>query len=339
VDGRSAVPALAAASVLGAHFTATRVQFANRPFLNQVASHLGCHEQSPKALWLSDTYFDKNGVANSLQLMHRATRDYSLPVDFVVGADTATEADGLKVLSPCLNLDVPFYREQTLRFVNLLELDAHFFKGGYDRIVCSTEGPMGICALYLKMAHSVPAYFYLHTDWLEYAQRSLSLDARGLDYLRRSLRWFYQQFDGIFVLNREQQRWLCDRDMNIDPSKVHLTAHWCDPRFFPGPVDRSAISPELLPKSRVLLYSGRLSEEKGVLEIPAIYETVKAKCQDTQLMIAGTGPAEARLREAVPMRFLPDGLTRPSWPNCTGRRMCCCFLLVLTRSATAFWKP
>jgi glycosyltransferase involved in cell wall biosynthesis len=50
----------------------------------------------------------------------------------------------------------------------------------------------------------------------------------------------------------------------------------------------------------VLLFAGRISLEKGVMEIPRIYRKVKRAIPDLKLVIAGSGPAEESLRKAIP---------------------------------------
>jgi len=50
----------------------------------------------------------------------------------------------------------------------------------------------------------------------------------------------------------------------------------------------------------VILYTGRLSKEKGVLELPAIYRYLISKHSELKMVIAGTGPAEAELKQQLP---------------------------------------
>jgi glycosyltransferase involved in cell wall biosynthesis len=49
-----------------------------------------------------------------------------------------------------------------------------------------------------------------------------------------------------------------------------------------------------------MLYVGRLSEEKGVLELPLIFQALRYAIPDVQIAIAGTGPSEGTLREEMP---------------------------------------
>ena len=50
----------------------------------------------------------------------------------------------------------------------------------------------------------------------------------------------------------------------------------------------------------ILLYAGRLSEEKGVLEVIDAWRIIQREVPHAQLVLAGRGPAEARLRSLAP---------------------------------------
>ncbi|MBN2530834.1 MAG: glycosyltransferase [Deltaproteobacteria bacterium] len=292
-------PALAASCVLGAKFVSAKVQHTSRPFLNAFAKETGSECAPENVLWMSDTFNEKNGVANSLKLFHDAAKQYQLPFHFAISSHRNHSNDQLTEFAATLALEVPFYRDQSLRFTNILELEKTFMTHSCTRLLVSTEGPMGLCALYLKMAYNVPAYFYLHTDWLEYARQSLHFEPASIDRLRRMLRWFYSQFDGIFVLNSEHAKWLTGKDMEISKEKIHLTAHWCNPAFFPRPVDRSTVFPTNH-TGPTLLYAGRLSKEKGVLDLPHVFHAVAQTHPDARMAIVGSGPEKETLERELP---------------------------------------
>ncbi|MEI8204993.1 MAG: glycosyltransferase, partial [Bacteroidota bacterium] len=179
------------------------------------------------------------------------------------------------------------------------EIHELFHHGEYDRIMCSTEGPMGLAAIYLKNAYSVPAYFYMHTDWLTFAKKVLLLDRGNLNRSRRLLRTFYKAFDGLFVLNTDQQKWLISKEMGFSEKDVHLTAHWADNYFQPRKNSKKALM-GITNDDPILLYAGRISKEKGVLELPEIIEQVQIEFDNVNVVIVGTGPAEKELKKALP---------------------------------------
>jgi glycosyltransferase involved in cell wall biosynthesis len=307
-------PFLASVVLGGSAFASASVVHDKRPFIDTLADRLGKWQHPHRALWLSDTYFDRNGVSHVLQAIRKEACDRSLALDFLTCTDKEAQPDEehliqgaskLITLPACTTLRLPFYEQQPLRLPDVMAVHQAFAQGGYDRVICSTEAPMGLLALYLRSAFHVPAYFYVHTDWLDFAKRTVGLDEKGVDRLRRLLRAFYSRFDGIFVLNTEQRDFFTSPAMGLSPDRVHLTAHWADATFKPVSGNREKVFPGLVPKAKVLLYAGRLSFEKGLRDLPTILARVKAEHPETVLAIAGTGPAEAWLRQEIPeARFL-----------------------------------
>jgi glycosyltransferase involved in cell wall biosynthesis len=293
-------PFLASLALAGVSFASCRALFRGRARLDEVARAVGRHRHPERALWLTDSFDDRNGVASTLRLLHAEVKRRDLPIDFAVCSSELDPDDHLLVFPPIAEFTTRYSPEQPFRVVDLLELSRRFVEGGYDRVVCSTEGAMGLVALYLKHALAVPATFYLHTDWLDFARRRLHLDRRNLDRVRRMLRAFYRQFDGIFVLNREHEEWLAGDTMRIPAERIRLTAHWVAEAFHPRLVARERAIAGLCPDERAVLYAGRLSEEKGVLELPAILRKVRARIPRARLVVAGAGPAELALRAAAP---------------------------------------
>lgn len=298
LDGLS-FPFLGSAVILSATFASARVMYNSRDLLANFSDHVGKLKHPHRMLWLTDTLEDVNGVAMVLKSMLDEIKKRDLPIDILVCSSTLRSEDHLVVVPPLGEYTLPFYEQQPLRIPSILDIHRIFNEGEYDRLICSTEGPMGLISLFLKQAYTVPAYFFVHTDWMMFARQVLNFDHENRSRLRRILRAFYHGFDGLFVLNKDQRNWLIGRDMGFDESRVFLTAHWTDEEFTPQKVKKSAFFgiPE---KSPVLLFAGRVSEEKGVMELPAIYRGLRDKHPDVKLVIAGKGPKEEDLKKAVP---------------------------------------
>jgi hypothetical protein len=217
-------PFFASLFILAAHFTSSKTMFHTRPFLRTFSKYLGKFEQPKRILWLTDTFDDTNGVSLSLQQMHQQIIARDLPIDLITCSNKIQSDEHLIVLKPMAEFALPFYKDQIICIPNFLELHNLFLEGEYDRLVCSTEGIMGICGLYLKQAYTVEASFYLHTNWLLYAQEKLNIQGHNLDRLRRLLRFFYRSFDRVLVCNSDQKKWLTGTDMNIQSEKVSQIA-------------------------------------------------------------------------------------------------------------------
>ncbi len=298
MDGLS-FPFLASAVILASFFTSAKVMYNSRRLLDEFADEYGVLKHPERTLWITDTFEDTNGVAMVLKSMLGEIRRRDLPIDILAASNTLESGDHFIAVKPVAKFTLPFYRQQPVRIPNLLEIHRLFKEGEYSRIICSTEGPMGMAAVYLKHAYSVPAYFYVHTDWMMFSDKVLHLDEQNKSRLRRLLRAFYRQFEGLFVLNKDQRKWLIGKDMGFDPQKVFLTAHWADNGFVPKKTDKKKIF-NLSGDEPVLLFAGRLSDEKGVMEIPLIAEKVRSSFPDIKIAFAGIGPRESDLRAAMP---------------------------------------
>ena len=295
------LPVLTSLVLAGSAVTTTRVFYENREFLNSFADSLGVNRHDSRALYLTDTLFDRNGVSSSLGNKLKEIQRYDLPIDFLICHRTAQSAPHLQVIEPLSWFALNSAGGQEIRIPNLIEIVEQFRDGGYDRIVCSTEGPMIAAALLIKQMFNVPAFFFMHTDWLEYIEQSTSVTRHERDRVRRILRLIYSQFDGIFVLNTEHQDWLASHEMGIPPEKVFLTAHHAAPAIEGvTPIKKEQIFPDATAATPVLLAAGRLSREKGCQDIIDIYRSARKRLPDLRLVVAGTGPEEEAMRAALP---------------------------------------
>jgi glycosyltransferase involved in cell wall biosynthesis len=298
LDGLS-FPFLATLIILGTNFTSAKVIYNNRELLKSFSKVIGKFKHPERLLWLTDTYNDKNGVSMFLQDVHKEIKKRNLPIDILVCSDDIEPDDHLIVVKPMIELKLPYNEHQTMKIPNFLEIHNLFLENEYDRIVCSTEGIMGLISLYLKNAYSVNAYFYMHTDWLMFARKVLKVDIHNLNRIRRFFRAYYKAFDGLFVLNTDQRKWLVSQEMGFKEDQVFLTAHWADKMFVPTPGSKKLLF-NLSNENDILLFAGRLSKEKGVMEMPELYLKLKKRLPRLRIVFAGTGPAEKELKELIP---------------------------------------
>ena len=298
LDGLS-FPFLATAVILGANFIAARVLYNTRPLLNEFSDKLGKLKHPKRALWLTDTFDGKNGVSMVLRQIHEEIKKHDLPIDILVCSNTVQPDDHLIVVKPLSVIDLPFYENQSIGIPDFLDVQNRFIRNGYDRVICSTEGVMGLLSLYLKHAFSVETSFYIHTDWITFARKVMNVDRPNLNRLRRLLRAFYSSFDSLFVLNSDHQKWLTSQGMDIPASKIYRTAHWADERFSPAVPSKHNVF-EIPASSPVILYAGRISKEKGVMELPGIFAKLRSSYPNMQMVIAGIGPDLDQLKKKMP---------------------------------------
>lgn len=294
-------PMMLAAVLAGANLASTRILYKNREFLNNFATHLGRNHHEFRALHLTDTLFDKNGVSNSLTGKLRQVQANDIAIDFLVCHETAMPEPHLHVTRPLAAFTLPDSGGQQLRLPDLLQIARIFYEGGYDRVICSTEGPMVAVALFLKYMFNVPCFFFMHTDWMEYIKSTTQASQHERDRIRRVLRLLYSQFDKVFVLNREHRDWLAGFEMQLDPTRIFLTAHHApEVEKVVRPVKKSDLFGDIDDETPVLFIACRLSAEKGIFDLAEIVSLAKRSLPNLKLVIAGSGPAENDLKLELP---------------------------------------
>ncbi len=294
-------PVLIMSMLLGSTLASTRLLYQNRELLNEFAGVIGKNKHPKRALYLTDTLRDKNGVSNSLSGKLVEIQRQDLPIDFLICHEDAMPEPHLHVVRPLTSFAVPGYTQQDIRIPNLLEIARIFYEGGYDRIVCSTEGPMAVVSLFIKFMFNVPSYFFMHTDWIDFIKHTTDLDRHQRDRVRRLLRQLYKQYDGIFVLNSEHREWLTGNQMEIEEHRVKLTAHHTQPKKKGVlPIKKASLFSSADDNTPIIFIACRLSREKGIFDLPEIMKNVKKHIPDLKLVIAGTGPAEHELKQALP---------------------------------------
>ena len=294
-------PTLITVVMTGVALTSTRVLYANRQFLNDFAESIKQNRHTKRALYLTDTLRDKNGVSNSLTGKLKEIQRSEAPIDFLICHEEADSEAHLHVIRPLTSFNLPGYGDQEIRIPNLMEIVKIFYEGGYDRVICSTEGPMALVSLFLKTMFNVPAYFLMHTDWMDFIEHNTDLNIHERDRIRRVLRALYQQYEGVFTLNSDHQEWLIGHEMELQKDRVHLTAHHARDRDDEAtPIRKSDLFPDATDDTPVLFLACRLSSEKGIFDLPEILDKVRESIPDAKLVIAGQGPAEDELKSRMP---------------------------------------
>lgn len=285
----------------GSTLMSARALYQNREFLNKFARDHGKNRHPTRALYLTDTLKDKNGVSNSLTAKLREIQAADIAVDFLICHEDTEPESHLHVVRPLTSFHVIGYGEQVIRIPDLMEIARIFYQGGYDRVICSTEGPMALVSLFVKYMFNVPSYFFMHTDWVDFVKHTTNLNHHERDRIRRSLRMLYQQYDGVFVLNTQHREWLISKNMDIEEEKVFLTAHHSQQRNESiEPFNKQEFFDDATDKTPILFIACRVSKEKGILELPEIIDSARQSLADLRIVVAGTGPAEDELKEALP---------------------------------------
>ena len=294
-------PILISLILAGSTLASTRVLYQNRKLLNQFAHKIGKNQHSNRALYLTDTLLDKNGVSTSLSGKLKEVQRADLPVDFLICHSEAESKPHLHVVKPITEFDVHRYGEQKIRIPDLMQIAQIFYEGGYDRVICSTEGPMALVSLFIQQMFNVPSYFFMHTDWIDFIKHTTDLNQYERDRVRRLMRALYSRYDGVFVLNSEHKAWLTGHEMQLPEEQVFLTAHHTQPRDLgTHKIAKASIVPGATEDTPVLFIACRISKEKGIFDLPEIVAQARRTLPDLKIVIAGSGPATEQLKQALP---------------------------------------
>jgi glycosyltransferase involved in cell wall biosynthesis len=172
---------------------------------------------------------------------------------------------------------------------------------------------MALVSLFVKIMFNVPSYFFMHTDWLDFIKHTTDLNKHELDRIRRLMRAFYKRFDGIFVLNSDHREWLIGHEMQIDEDKVLLTAHHTPPQL-PNivPIPKSELFDDATDDTPMLFIACRLSNEKGIFDLPDIVSRVRQSIPNLKIVVAGSGPVEKELKRRLPDALFLGWLDKPT---------------------------
>lgn len=103
------------------------------------------------------------------------------------------------------------------------------------------------------------------------------------------VRWMFNMSDHVLTLSKESKKELLR--LGIDGNKVTVFTYWIDLKKFKPIVKAKKIVGW---KKFTVLFVGRLVEEKGIL---VLLKSLKKWNENVQLVIAGTGPLETKIRD------------------------------------------
>ena len=201
----------------------------------------------------------------------------------LVGVPEVEELDGIRVRHPRFlylpklgrSLSGPLYAASLLR-------QAFEFRGRVDVILGSWAYPDGYAAIMLSELVGAPAVVKLHGSDLDVVARLPGPERRLRRALPRAAR--------VVAVSRS----LCESAvrLGVASSRIDVVPNGVDSRLFKV---RDRLSARralgLDVSSRMLLYVGRLSVEKGVLNLIEAFASASAKNDDLELVLVGDGPA------------------------------------------------
>ena len=165
-----------------------------------------------------------------------------------------------------------------------------------DVIHAATPGPVGMVAWLLANSLDLPLIGTYHTDL-----PNLGFFLTGDHFLKESL-WAYVRvfYDQCAIVLCPSQATCGDLVEHRVKSSLQLFPQGIDCDLF-NPRRRDEALHDALGDGRsVLLWVGRISPEKGLDALAAVYAALRAKRDDVRLVIVGDGPDRDRFQAVAP---------------------------------------
>jgi len=222
-------------------------------------------KRTGKRAWLTDTLSENNGVAHTIKTISAIALDHSQALTVVT------------VLPPFL------------RILHYLE------KEGFDEVVISTPGPVGLCGRLAADFLGIKATGIYHTDFPKYV-KNLTEDHQleGLSW--KMMEWFYNGMNRVFVPSEFHRNELISH--GVEREKLNLLPRGVDTERF-NPVNRN---PEAFEEFGLngefkYLYVGSVSKDKNIESLLEAFKELEGKADEQALVVVGDGPHLEILKE------------------------------------------
>ncbi|MFI4992993.1 MAG: glycosyltransferase [Solirubrobacterales bacterium] len=252
--------------------------------------------ETPRVAILADGIGSMHGVTRTIEeIRQRGVPGFEIEV---VGTDPEVDLR----LSAVAEIDVPFYPGLQIGVPSLPAAVQTLADGDFDAIHVCSPGPAGIAGVLVARALGLPLAGSYHTELTAYAglrsgQRQVA-DAMGL-----AVSAFYNACDIVLSPSLASDAALAGIGMGAE--KILRWDRGVDTsRFDPALHDKGLLAQETIN----VLYSGRITREKGVDLLAEAFLLARERNPRLQLVLAGGGPEEERLRER-----LGDAVTFLGW--------------------------
>ena len=256
----------------------------------------------------TDTFDDINGVGRFIRDMGEQSlhAGYKLTIH-TSGPEPKFALPNRKNFAPMLSKPIPYYQTLSLSLPPVLEMLEWADRKQFDVIHVSTPGPVGLVGMLVAKMLRVPMVTTYHTDFPAYVE-NLTHDARLTRSAEKYMRWFYKRSATVF--SRSGAYHFNLRELGVPQAKLRTISPGINTTKFNRAHEDHAVWQKYgVDRPFKLLYVGRISVEKN---LPLLAEAFKLLCRkrgDAALIIAGEGPYEPKMKEAL--AGLPATFTGP----------------------------
>jgi glycosyltransferase involved in cell wall biosynthesis/predicted metal-dependent phosphoesterase TrpH len=243
-------------------------------------------DRSRRVALVADAIGSMHGVTRVLQeIRNRGVRGYEVEV---IGTDHAVD----RRLSAVAEVEMPFYPGLQIGLPTIPSLVETLAEGRYDLVHVCSPGPAGIGAALLARVMGIPVVGSYHTELASYAGLR-SGDPVLEAGMRFALGRFYGGCDVVLSPSAATDESL--RSVGVDGDRILRWGRGVDLERF-SPAKRR---PRLFEGEINVMYSGRLTKEKGAHLLADTFLRAYERNKQLHLVLAGGGPEEDVLRERL----------------------------------------
>lgn len=249
---------------------------------------------------VTETYWpDINGVAMTLHRVFRALREIGHDIQLICPANIERHGTDLTHVSTYLeapSFAAPGYAEVKLGMPINKRLAALWKREKPDVVYVATEGPLGYFAARLARKLKLPVASGFHTNFQSYSGH-YGLGMVG-PLIEKYLVHMHNMTQRTIVPTSEQQGIL--ETMGI--RNVAVVGRGVDTDLF-NPnrrTERLRRDWQARPEDPVMIYVGRIAEEKNLDLMLTAYQNLKQQSPGLKFVMVGGGPASERVRRQHP---------------------------------------
>ena len=241
---------------------------------------------SIKVAHFTDTFYEVNGVAVTLQQILKQVKKMEYDYNFITCSDHESILGG-KVFKPLEIYDLPEYPELKLAYPPILDIVDYCFNEDFSHIHTATPGTVGLVGLLVAKLLNKPLYSTYHTAFPQYIDAMMD-EPFMTDVAWSYMKWYYKQCDKVFARSEVFRQELINR--GLDESKVFVMRGGVDlNRFVPGVKDKK--------DKKRLLYLGRVSIEKNLDILVEAFKMLNRN--DVEMYIVGDGPYKEEMENLL----------------------------------------
>jgi glycosyltransferase involved in cell wall biosynthesis/predicted metal-dependent phosphoesterase TrpH len=243
--------------------------------------------ETPRVAILADGIGSMHGVTRTIEeIRQRGVPGFEIEV---VGTDPEVDLR----LPAVAEIDVPYYPGLQIGVPSLPASVQTLSDGAFDAIHVCSPGPAGIAGVLVARALGLPLVGSYHTELTAYADLR-SGQRHVIDAMQLAVGAFYNACDIVLSPSRASDEALAGIGM-----PAHKILRW-DRGVDTARFDPSLYDEDLLPRDTVnVLYSGRITREKGADLLADAFLLARERNPRLQLVLAGGGPEQERLRERL----------------------------------------